>query len=155
MGVEKFTQPEAEVDKLASLKLDSLDISNLALTGKGGFDASYQNGGEPLKIQPGTWNENSGVIVYADKGGKIYAVPASEEVRRQLQDPESGMEKDEGVSVPHMNEADVWGTEERRKQMPIFDRWKGLVRLSLEKEKAIAERQAAEAREIFGGQSGK
>ncbi|OGZ47600.1 MAG: hypothetical protein A3J55_04475 [Candidatus Ryanbacteria bacterium RIFCSPHIGHO2_02_FULL_45_17b] len=94
---------------------------------------------------------NLGVIIYADKEGGIYIIPASEEVRKQMQDTESGMEKDETVSVPSMNVMDVWGSEERRKKMPSFHTWQNLVEKSQQEERAATERAAA--REVFGSQN--
>ena len=139
--------PEQEKDPLALTKADSLDLTHLGLAGRGGTDTSMNL--NELKMTPGTWNENQGVIIYADNQGKKFAVPGSERARREF--VSMGMMKDESVGVPHLNDAEVWGSEERREGMETFHHWKELAEKEQARQQAEAAADTAAAREVFGG----
>jgi hypothetical protein len=146
MGFESpMKSEEQEKDPLSLLKKDSLELSHIGLAGIGGNLHDEMK----MKMRPETWNEHQGVIVYADKQGKVYAIPSSESARNKMQ--ELGIEKDEIVEgVPHLNDADVWGTEERREKMATFHQWKGLVEEEQRRQQAEVLAQASAAREVFG-----
>ncbi|GEM_PF-3061560 len=96
----------------------SLSLTSLFLEGLG-YTA------DKLPMKPLTWNENAGVIVVADSEGKRFAIPSSEQSRDALS--KSGLEKDESVGVPNLNEANMWNKNEAvREQNSGFQRWRSL-----------------------------
>ncbi|MEK9194967.1 MAG: hypothetical protein AAB975_01210 [Patescibacteria group bacterium] len=116
---EKKEQGESVADKL---KEEALDLAHIGLIG-----TRETSGNEIPKMRPETWNENDGVIVFSDKGSRVYAIPASEWARDLLMhDKDGAMKKDENVGVPHLNNAEVWGDEARREGMNSFREWQKL-----------------------------
>ena len=95
-----------------------------------------------IPIQPGTWNENSGVILYADSEGRSFVMPSRDDDRRWLF--ESGMKKDTTIGVPGFNNLEVWGTQEQRERATSFQRWMEL----LEMQRQV--KQAKEDQELIG-----
>jgi|CXWL01.1.fsa_nt_gi hypothetical protein len=111
--------PELHVSEnqasLEILKSSAMNINGLALADGKVLD--------DLEIAPGTYNENQEVIVFAI-GDQKYAMPANSQARSYLE--QAQFRKEESVGVPHLNDADVWGTPERRGQMESFKEWLSL-----------------------------
>jgi aspartokinase len=109
--------PRQESQEIAELKRKSLSLRALA----------FAKGTKIDVMRPETWNENQGVIVYADKEGEIFAVPSSEDTRKTLS---GNFDKDTTVGVLSLNQGECWGDEARRESMTAFKEWQELVAAS-------------------------
>ena len=107
-----------EKESVRLLKRDSMVLEAL-------YFAGIKLSSLDVKIRPGTWNANQGVIVFADLHGRKYAVPDFERTRKLLY--ESNMGQDESIGVPHLNNLEIWGNEERRQGMTSLEEWMRLL----------------------------
>lgn len=106
---ESLFSPEVALD---TIRHSSLDMTSVYLRGIGRALTSEDVGA-------GTYAELNGVIL-ANVDGQILALPANDRNRGLIQASE--LVYQQGM-VPHLNEADVWGTEEERSQNSIFKKW--------------------------------
>ncbi len=107
--VNKEQDPALEMLKSEALSLNGLVLAD----GKNLSD---------LDIEPGNYAENQGVIVFAI-GDRKYAMPSSERSKKFLEGAELARKE---AGVPNLNDAEVWGTPERRSQMESFRKWQEL-----------------------------
>jgi hypothetical protein len=97
----KFEQPKGEKEQLISeIKGNAMFVENLFLAGTKESLAD-------IHMRPMTWNENQGVIMFADENGAKWAVPSTGGLRDRFF--QAGMEQDESVGVPALNNLDVIG----------------------------------------------
>ncbi|MCX6736069.1 MAG: hypothetical protein NTZ13_03215 [Candidatus Parcubacteria bacterium] len=108
---ELFPQREnTSAAVLNKLKENAMDIGQLQIIGQ-----STEN----MHMQPNTWNETNGVIVFSDENGKIFASPATEKIRSELVN--NAVEQDVSIGVPALNNKENWGSSEYS-----FSQWKKL-----------------------------
>ena len=120
---------EAE-KKLELLKKKSMPIGSLFLAGYEKANGDKGMNLNDLEMQPGTYAENGGVIIYADKQGEKYATPATDESRELLRQSEI---IEISMGVPALSNGEVWGDADRRENMPSWHQWKDLVSKSQER----------------------
>lgn len=92
------------------------------------FSELYAKGkNETLKfddIEPGTYNENQGVIM-GNIEGQVFALPANESTKELIQASE--LRQDESIAVPNLNDAEyMWGNESERQSNSTFQQWRSL-----------------------------
>lgn len=76
------------------------------------------------KIEPGTYNENQGVII-GNIDGKVFALPANESTLELIRVSE--LRQDENIGVPNLNDAEyMWGSATERQSNSIFQQWSAL-----------------------------
>ena len=127
MGFESM--PSAPVEKSeAEKKTELLKRKSMPLGGL--YLAGADKRMDELEMQPGTYAENGGVIVYSDKNGEKYATPGTSESRQLLQQLEM---TEVSMGVPALSNGEVWGDDERRENMPSWHQWKDLVARSQER----------------------
>ena len=100
--IERPLNQEQMTELLKKNSLDLFDVSKSLIEGQNeGWAKDIQKGLEPL-----TWNENSGVLIFND-GEQTYVTRPSAELREKLN--KSGTyTKNESLGVPHINDGDVW-----------------------------------------------
>lgn len=125
---------EKEDNKLELLKGESMPLGSLFLAGYEKANGDKGMNLNDLELQPGTYAENGGVIIYADKQGEKYATPTTGESRELLQQLEMA---EVSMGVPALNNGEVWGDANRREGMPSWHQWKDLV--SRSQERAVRE----------------
>ncbi|NCT01988.1 hypothetical protein GW766_01900 [Candidatus Parcubacteria bacterium] len=142
MSFESFGSKESGSEKSAALehlKEVGVSLANRfnAFEGKT-FDAMQD-------IKPNTWNENSGVIIFADHSGEVFAVPSTDRYRNELFKDQT-VTKDESIGVPSLSNTEVWSNDPTQAEtVPGFQEWNAAVHSA----KAIrtAERQERENKE--------
>jgi hypothetical protein len=92
------------------------------------FNELYAKGtNETLKfddIEPGTYNENNGVII-GNVEGQVFALPSTPETLELIENAELRLE--ESIGVPNLNDAEyMWGSESERQSNSVFQEWKSL-----------------------------
>jgi hypothetical protein len=148
---QRAGKQETGEETIALLKGQSLDLTALHLGGRGQMADS-------ISYSPQTWNENSGIIIYADKDGRTFAIPSNDSVRNRLQQDPS-FKKAEGKGVWNLNDVDgVWGGVEKNRTNSAFNRWQELAsrnQVVQEREAVTMRRGQDMARDMFeaGGQA--
>lgn len=142
MGFEQPRENKQEENAtLSILKKESLGLSGVGIVQREGGKEIIKP--DEQRINPNTWNENDGVILFTDGKGEKYVLPDSDEARKTLSEDET-MKKDEGIGVPHLQDKEVWGSEERRNSMSSYREWEKLAmkrRDALESQKAKEQEQ--------------
>jgi|JI102314DRNA_FD_contig_21_15510789_length_511_multi_5_in_0_out_0_1 hypothetical protein len=119
MSIEK--QPgntvESQEGNEGWLKNQSLDLTSVHLSGLG------ERADRLANYAPGEWNEQNGIIMYADSEGAVFATPAIDAVREKIMADPSFV-KVEGRGVLNLNDSEmVWGGKEKNESNTAFDRW--------------------------------
>jgi hypothetical protein len=101
----------------AWLKQNSLDLTAVHLSGLG------ERADRLVSYEPGEWNEQNGIIMFADAEGALGAIPATDVAREKFtSDPT--FTKVEGKGVLNLNDTDmVWGGKEKNATNTMFNRW--------------------------------
>lgn len=115
---------ETEDNKWELLKGESMPLGSLFLSGYEKANGDKGMNMNDLELQPETYAENGGVIIYEDKQGEKYATPATRESRELLRNLEM---TEVSIGVPALNNGEVWGDADRRENMPSWQQWKDLV----------------------------
>ncbi len=104
----------------AWLKQNSLDLTAVHFSGLG------ERADRIVNYEPGEWNENGGVIMYADAEGALYAIPSTEATREKLSSDPT-FKKVEGKGVLNLNDVDMtWGGAEKNATNTALQRWREL-----------------------------
>ena len=122
-----MSREDLEKTALDNLKKVSLNMNNIALTG-------IINPVDYDSIPNGSWDEQNGVIMFKTKN-EVYAVPANTRTREIM--GKTGLVQGGFDGIPNLNNADVWGDENRRNQMESFNQWVELSQQSREFEKNL------------------
>ncbi len=147
MSIEDRTNvPKAEQEggNTEWFKQNALNLNSVHLSGLG------DRADRLVNYAPGEWNEQNGIIMYADAGGALYAIPATDATREKLvSDP--AFSKAEGKGVLNLGDADmVWGGAEKNATNSAFNRWRelSLGAQSLQmKEFEVLQKETEEARD--------
>lgn len=147
--INEILKRKAEL-ALEGLRDQSMGLGNVHIEG-------YKQGElaigtlDEIRMRPLTWNENGGVIMYADADGRKFATPATGEAR-QLLNADGVFQKDEKIGIPKLNEGNAWGMN--RAENGAFRQWRGLAvgarpvqeleeKDLIEKQRAAREKKAA------------
>ncbi len=119
-AIEDAENTEQELEKGFSPETALSTIKNHGLTLTGLYIKGLNKTLTAEDIKSGTYNDINGVIL-ANIAGEIIALPSNDSTKKWTE--QSGLLYDENVSVPHLNEADIWGNEEERNQNSGFKQW--------------------------------
>lgn len=141
---------------LAILKSQAVNVDGVYFKGianRERRDGRLVNGLSEVKYNPLTWNENSGIIMFADSEGKQFATPSNDRVREILF-KDKAFKRAEGMGVLNLSDVEgTWGDKENAENNSTFRGWRELAlqnRAVQERESAAmrAEQEAATAASI-------
>jgi hypothetical protein len=117
--LEKRTEAQ-ESGNEAWLKQNSLDLTAVHLSGLG------ERADRLVSYEPGEWNEQNGIIMFADAEGALGAIPATDATREKFTSDPTFIKVD-GRGVLNLNDTDmVWGGKDKNATNTMFNRWSEL-----------------------------
>jgi UDP-N-acetyl-D-mannosaminuronic acid transferase (WecB/TagA/CpsF family) len=122
MNLESRNPREQALELLkGQLSENALNLSGLYL--RGAVEGNRDVGELAKSIQPGTYNENNGTVIFATTEG-VYAIPSNSHLKDLLTQAE--FQNDKSIGVPWLNDGNMWGTEAERLSNSGFQDWKRL-----------------------------
>ncbi len=130
---------------LAILKSQAVNVDGVYFKGianRERRDGKLVNGLSEVKYNPLTWNENSGVIMFADSEGKQFATPSNNRVREMLF-KDQAFKRAEGMGVLNLSDVEgTWGDKENAENNSTFRGWREIALQN----RAVQERESAAMR---------